>query len=214
MRGAEPLPFQDMTFSNAGALRDPRIRGVHHRGQLSIREHVGRQITVHGGDCRAWLCAFLFRCFDARCLAHDPPLLWNPCGYHEPAEDGSAPGVAAPWRVIDARTARAPRALGVSPLRSMIASSRAKAPSWRRRSGESWSKGRSPAASRSGVQSLWRNSGTTFSPSTRLARITVLMLVMRRNKAASQRGTRYAATIGTWASANSKVTVPEAASAA
>ena len=58
----------------------------------------------------------------------------------------------------------------------MIASIFAKASSCRRRSGESARISRSAGSSFSGVQSSCRNSGTTFSPITRLARMTELTL--------------------------------------
>ena len=65
----------------------------------------------------------------------------------------------------------AARAAGVREPISMMASSVAKASTWRRRSGVSPSSGASASASRSGVHSSCTSSGTTFSPSTRLARM-------------------------------------------
>src|SRR6266851_148814 len=69
-------------------------------------------------------------------------------------------------------TMSAARAAGTRDPISMIASRRANASTCRRRSGPSTRSGSSASASRALVQSRWRNSGTTFSPSTRLAKIT------------------------------------------
>src|ERR1700733_5508140 len=61
----------------------------------------------------------------------------------------------------------------------MMLSMPAKASTWRRRNGESSSTSRSGGASFSGVQSCCRNSGTTFSPTTRLAKMTDFTLIAR-----------------------------------
>ena len=68
---------------------------------------------------------------------------------------------------------------GWSPV-DMIASIPAKASTWRRRKGESPSTSRRAGDSFSGVQSCCRNSGTTFSPTTRLARMTEFTWIMLR----------------------------------
>ena len=70
-------------------------------------------------------------------------------------------------------------ALGM-PSTAMMRSSRAKAPIWRERSGEEASNGTKASARRCGVQSCCRNSGTTFSPITRLARIMLCRLARSR----------------------------------
>ena len=75
-------------------------------------------------------------------------------------------------RAATSSTISAARAAGALVPISMIASRRAKASIWRRRSGVSPNSGTSAFARLSGVQSSCRNSGTTFSPSTRLARMT------------------------------------------
>ena len=62
----------------------------------------------------------------------------------------------------------------------MMPSIFANASSWRRRIGVSRAPRAAPATSFSGVQSCWRYSGTTFSPTTRFARMTELTCDQRR----------------------------------
>jgi citrate synthase len=92
---------------------------------------------------------------------------------------------AAPPRASPS-TMSAARAAGAREPISMMASSLAKASSWRRRSGVSLSKGTNASESDCGVQSSWINSGTTFSPMTRLARMTDGTRIRRRATAASR----------------------------
>ena len=90
---------------------------------------------------------------------------------------------------IDRGQMEAARSLGAAVAVSMMASRRAKASTCRRRSGVSPSSGTSAAARFSAVTSRCRNSGTTFSPSTRLARITLGVLTSRRAISSSNSGT-------------------------
>src|SRR5229473_2866382 len=79
-----------------------------------------------------------------------------------------------------ASTMSAARTLGGWLPVDMIASIFEKASTCRRRNGESLRISRKAGASFSGVQSSWMNSGTTFSPMTRLAKITELVRIARR----------------------------------
>ncbi len=50
VRGAEPLPFQDPSLLDAGALGDPGVAGIDHARERLVVEHVGGEVAVYARD--------------------------------------------------------------------------------------------------------------------------------------------------------------------
>src|SRR5262245_26243887 len=107
----------------------------------------------------------------------------GPIRYHVDAQRGGAQ-----WAAESTMSAARP-AGALEPI-SMIASSRANASIWRWRAAVSSISGARAAAKFSAVQASWMNSGTTFSPNTKLARMIDDTLIMRRATTASSQDTR------------------------
>jgi len=50
VRGPKPLPLQDPSLLDAGALDDPRVAGIDHARERLVVEHVGGKVALYARD--------------------------------------------------------------------------------------------------------------------------------------------------------------------